>query len=50
MELIKAGPEKTELEKELEEIYNYICDGRVYKAREILEQVLGKTQSTPDLA
>ena len=50
MELIKAVPEKTELQKELEEIYEYICDGRVYKAREILEQVLGKTHSNPDLA
>jgi len=50
MELIKTVPEKTELQKELEEIYQYICDGRVYKAREILEQVLGKVTTTPDLA
>lgn len=50
MELIKSELGKTELQKNLEAVYEYICDGRVYKAREILEEVLGKTQTTPDLA
>ena len=50
MELIKPGPEKDSLQKELEEVYEYICDGRVYKAREALEQILGKTQIDPSLA
>jgi|688.fasta_scaffold2253029_2 hypothetical protein len=50
MELIKNEPKTDNMQQELEEIYKYICDGRVYKAREALEQMLGKTQITPDLA
>jgi hypothetical protein len=30
-----------ENETDLEKVYKYICDGRIYMARELLEQILG---------
>jgi hypothetical protein len=50
MELVTPEPKKDSLRKDLEEVYEYICDGRVYKARETLEGILGIKTTDPDLA
>ena len=50
MELVTPEPKKDTLRKELEEVYEYLCDGRAYKARETLEGILGITVTDSDLA
>ena len=50
MELVPPPDKTDELWSHIHQVYDYICEGRIYKARETLEEILGKAESNPDLA
>lgn len=50
MELVPPPDKTDELLNHIHQVYDYICEGRIYKAREALETILGKTATDPDLA
>ncbi len=50
MQLVTPPEKVDELWASINQIYDYICEGRVYKARETLEEILGKTVTDTDLA
>jgi hypothetical protein len=50
MELVPPPDKVDEIWENINQAYEYMCEGRIYKARETLEAILGKTPSNTDLA